>query len=322
MVMMGATLWTHVRKWLFSQNGWMAERVLRLDGVKAERDQDDGFVSSSNDKVLHSAIAVQSDGTLRNVEISDEDESMMEPGILTHKPSLVLEAISDDEVTQSDAYTYSGDAAHEASDPGPSVSPTSAKPTIPPSVFEAIATSVALDVTNRAMCVIPAGISVGPVVENFRKLGVDARLLNLRDEIEHISRSSDEDTSIDSPSVTNTPSLASSDCQKSLVPAVDGVGESGIESPNPVLLITTTSSVRGLDIPTLSHIYIIGGMNSSAVYRHVAGRVGRFGMPGTVVSFVGVAGSENVVGISGGERKLRNIYKQIGAKVVPFAHIQ
>ncbi|KAG9073637.1 hypothetical protein FRC06_011280, partial [Ceratobasidium sp. 370] len=198
--------------------------------------------------------------------------------------------------------------------------------TIPLSIFEAIATSVALQVTDRVICVVPAGFSVVPIVEDFHKLGVEARLLSLRDEIEHISRPNEEDGSTNLaslPSSTITPVSAVYDGKRYQTPIAGNAEASDDEaSPNPTLPVTTTASIRGLDIPTLSHIYIIRGVASSADYRHVAGRVGRLGMPGTVVSFVGAAGTENIVGGSTGERRLQNFYKQIGVKVVPFAHIQ
>ncbi|KAG9100779.1 hypothetical protein FS749_012893 [Ceratobasidium sp. UAMH 11750] len=323
MVMMSATLWMHVRKWLFAQNGWMAERVVRLDGVKSSRGEDDGFVSGNNDRIVHSAVAVGPDGTLRNAQVANDDENPgleIEPGILTHDPALVLAAIPNQGTTPTDVYDRLSDASHDANH---TASHPSTNQSIPPSVLEAIATSVALDVTNRAMCVVPAGLSVVPVVEAFRKLGVEARLLSLRDEIEHISRPNEEGASTNLTSSAPTSVSAASDGKNNRTPTASSAVTSKDEpSPNPTLLVTNTSSVRGLDIPTLSHIYIIGGVGSSADYRHIAGRVGRFRMPGAVVSFVDAAGTKNIVGGSTGERRLLNFYKQIGAKVVPFAHIQ
>ncbi|KAG8715438.1 hypothetical protein FRC09_016614 [Ceratobasidium sp. 395] len=317
MVMMGATLWLHVRKWLFAQNGWMAEHVVRLDGVKAEQGEDDEIVSSSNDKVVHSAVVVNPNGTLRNAKTAGENELGIEPGILTHKPSLVLEALSNDETA--DTYAHARDSA---SDSPPAVASRAPKHSISPSVFEAIATSIALDVTNRAMCVVPAGTSVVPIVEKFCKLGVDARLLNLRDDIDHISRPNDEaKIEISSPTTTSAPVLSQEEnISESVAKHADEPRHELVS--NPVLLVTTTAAVRGLDIPTLSHVYIVGGVESLGLYRHIAGRVGRFGKPGTVVLFIGVIGTESPVGNLAGERRLQNIYKQIGAKVVPFAHIQ
>lgn len=335
MVFMSATLRTHVRAWLFQQNGWLSERVVRLDRFKDQQsneDQDDGkenkSISIHSGQVVHAAVAVEADGTLRNVvlENSEGEASEGERGILTHDPELVLEAMAS-----------RTDITNQAK-PGISSSATpTAKASILPSILEAIAASVALDVSNRAMLVVPTGFPVVPVVESLRELGVEARLLNLHGEIEHISQSTDEHKL---PYQSASDSLASS--SKALPPSEDTVldestGENVSHSlpradsnpyvdsepaANPTLLVTTVAAARGLDIPTLSHIYIVGGLPSEEVYRHIAGRVGRFGMSGTVVSFVSADGAENTVGGSTGERRLKVFYKQIGAKQVPFAHIE
>ena len=58
---------------------------------------------------------------------------------------------------------------------------------------------------------------------------------------------------------------------------------SGEETPNPTLLVSTTVSIRGIDLPDLSHVFIWGVVDANS-YLHASGRVGRFGRPGRVVS--------------------------------------
>ena len=56
----------------------------------------------------------------------------------------------------------------------------------------------------------------------------------------------------------------------------------GIEE-NPTLLVATTATVRGIDLPNLSHVFIWGVVDANS-YLHASGRVGRFGRKGRVVS--------------------------------------
>ncbi|QRV78491.1 DEAD/DEAH box helicase [Ceratobasidium sp. AG-Ba] len=260
MVMMSATLWIHVRAWLFAQKGWMAEQVVRLNGIKTRQGEEEDFVSSSNRKFVHSAIAVEPDGTLRDMCSLNGEEgttAASERGILSHKPGLILEALSGEEGTPSKSPTSSCEVLDEYAAPRPPTDRSFSEITIPPSIFEAIATSVALDVTKRAMCVLPAGSPVIPIVQEFRKLGVDARLLNLGKDIRHISRPTEENELLSTPSHDGTPRVDNDGDQPGHL--ADKTSKPMEESShNPTLLVTTTKSVRGLDIPTLSHVYIVG----------------------------------------------------------------
>ena len=56
----------------------------------------------------------------------------------------------------------------------------------------------------------------------------------------------------------------------------------GIEE-NPTLLVATTATIRGIDLPDLSHVFIWGVVDANS-YLHASGRVGRFGRKGRVVS--------------------------------------
>jgi hypothetical protein len=58
--------------------------------------------------------------------------------------------------------------------------------------------------------------------------------------------------------------------------------EGGMEE-NPTLLISTTATLRGIDLPDLSHVFIWGVVDKNS-YLHASGRVGRFGREGRVVS--------------------------------------
>jgi len=57
---------------------------------------------------------------------------------------------------------------------------------------------------------------------------------------------------------------------------------------NPTLLVATLATTRGLDLPDLTHVFVLGVPEGRAVdaYLHLAGRVGRFGRGGKAISVV------------------------------------
>ncbi|CAE6445677.1 unnamed protein product [Rhizoctonia solani] len=313
MITMSATLTLHVRSWLFKRKGWMSERVVRLHGIQ-EKIESGELGSIEHTQVTHSAVVVDADGRLRNlndeVQQADSNSEDGERGILSEDPETVLGLLDqEDDGFGSKSLGNQSDSSHQ---------PTTrlAKGVIlPPSVLEAVATSVALDVSHRALLVIPNGVSIDPVVETLRGLGVQTRTLNLKEEIEHVStRLENEVEAYGSPSSPETSQSTSSNL--SLI----GQDQGEEFVPNPTLLVATTTAVRGIDIPTLSHVYIVGGLESEEAYRHVAGRAGRFGMPGTVVSFVGADEAEKLLGGTG-ERRIRRTFERIGVQNAPFLHI-
>ncbi|CAE6475628.1 unnamed protein product [Rhizoctonia solani] len=309
MIMMSATLKTHVRSWLFQQEGWMAERVVRLHGIQEKIDSGE-FEPSERARVTHSAIVVEADGRLRNLDEQRPDDIEPEEkgrGILSEDPGAVLELLDQES---------EGGSGFVGSPRDQTTISLRKGLTLPPSVLEAVATSVALDVSHRALLVIPTGVSIDPVIETLRGFGVEARTLNLQEEIEHVSTRLEDE--LKGPTDSSTPSMSS---------AVSSDHYSHIEQnedeefvPNPTLLVATTTAVRGIDIPTLSHVYIVGGLESEEAYRHVAGRAGRFGMLGKVVSFVGGKGAENLLGGTG-ERRIRRTFERIGVQNTPFPHV-
>lgn len=87
---------------------------------------------------------------------------------------------------------------------------------------------------------------------------------------------------------------------------------------NPRLLVATLARTRGLDLPALTHVFVLGlaegpHVNGRSVdaYVHIAGRVGRFGRAGRVVS---------VVGSEAEGAKVGRILTTLGARPVRFEH--
>lgn len=129
-----------------------------------------------------------------------------------------------------------------------------------PYMMEAIAVAFAVDVPSIALLVLPSSSSVMRAVWELRELGVNAVGLDLQYAAKGRSH------------------LASG-------------GEA--KSANPTLLVSTLATTRGIDLPSLSHVFLYGlpegpRVNAKSVdaYLHISGRVGRFGRGGRVVTFV------------------------------------
>ncbi|CAA7259950.1 unnamed protein product [Cyclocybe aegerita] len=133
-----------------------------------------------------------------------------------------------------------------------------------PVALEAVAAGFALDVPSAALLVVPSSAPVQRAVYELRRLGVNAHGLDL---------------------------LAEERGRAYL-----NHGGDGVVRANPVLLVATLATTRGLDLPELTHVFVLGlpcgpSVNGRAVdaYMHIAGRVGRFGRRGRVVSVVAEA---------------------------------
>lgn len=126
--------------------------------------------------------------------------------------------------------------------------------------MEAIATAFAVDVPSVALLVLPSSSPLQRAIHELRELGVNAFGLDLHS------------------GTAGRSHLLSG-------------GE--VVSENPTLLVSTHATTRGLDLPELTHVFILGipegpKVNGRSVdaYVHIAGRVGRFGRGGKVITVV------------------------------------
>jgi len=124
-----------------------------------------------------------------------------------------------------------------------------------PAMLEAVAATFALDVPRIALLVLPATAAVRKVIFELQQLGVNAHPFDL---------------------VGNEASR-----RHVLSRTPDGVSDE-----NPMLIVGTLATIRGVDLPDLSHVFILGVPEGRAgdAYLHVAGRVGRFGSRGKVIT--------------------------------------
>ncbi|KAF8640823.1 hypothetical protein AX17_000472 [Amanita inopinata Kibby_2008] len=156
-----------------------------------------------------------------------------------------------------------------------------------PNALEAVATAFALDVPSIALLVLPSSAPVQRAIYELREMGVNAHGL-----------------------------------EKHLLSGVSGIEET------PILLVTTFANTRGLDLPELEHVFILGipegpkvTARSVDAYLHIAGRVGRFGRGGKVITVVekGVAAGEGTGGM-GDAAKMARILRTIEVGPVRFEY--
>lgn len=146
-------------------------------------------------------------------------------------------------------------------------------------MLEAVASAVALDVPRAALFVLPDTASVRKIVFELRQLGVDARALDL---------------------FGNGAPLSSHD--------MDTPAE------NPVLHVSTLATTRGIDLPKLTHVFLLGVPRgrSGDTYLHMGGRVGRFGGKGKVVTILE----------TGEPKRMTVLLKRLGIRPTQFTHFE
>lgn len=164
-----------------------------------------------------------------------------------------------------------------------------------PAVLEAVAATFALDVPRVALLVLPATAAVRKIIFELQQLGVNAHPLDL---------------------VANEVSRAH------VVSQMEEVSEE-----NPALIVATLATIRGIDLPDLSHVFMLGvpGGRSGDAYLHVAGRVGRFGRRGKVVTILEARKEERVGNkvVRGDEaKKMGILFSRIGIRPSLLEHFE
>lgn len=167
-----------------------------------------------------------------------------------------------------------------------------------PNTFEAIATAFALDVPSIAILVLLSNAPVQRAVYELRSLGVNAHGLDL---------------------------TASDKGRSHLL-----YGGGGTVHEDPTLLVATLATTRGLDLPELTHVFILGipdgrGADGRSLdtYLHLAGRVGRFGRGGKVITILEESEDEkegNGVVVKDETTRMSRIFKELRIKPTHFEH--
>jgi hypothetical protein len=141
-----------------------------------------------------------------------------------------------------------------------------------------------MDIPKTALLVTPATHPIHKLIKELKGYGVDARPLDM------LSSSAGGDH------------------------ILNGKGtESIVDDKGPILLVSTLANTRGLDLPNLSHVFVMGVPEGRVdSYTHIAGRTGRFGKSGKIVTIVEKY-EEEVDDGEGGKKK--RVVKDEGKKM-------
>ncbi|KIO20128.1 hypothetical protein M407DRAFT_30201 [Tulasnella calospora MUT 4182] len=302
LIIASATLNAHVRGYVFTQTNWLKrpseerqgrsvrenDLVARLEYAGAPlASAEAGAASNSSEApkaledgaVRHSCVVVGETGESRNIDmITEVEKEPFQPLSKTEKKRVKEERERRNEQLRSKS--------------------AATKP--PSNLIQALAVQFALDVPSLALLVVPSTSSVRQIVEEFRELGVEAEAVELAETAKgrtDLVASASQTSSATSTTTSPTPT------------------EETPSAETPRLLISNLSNTRGLDFPSLTHVFVLGTdvVKTPSDYTHIAGRVGRFGKGGHVVTFVedGPATEEAVGGPGVDEGRMRRLYRKL-----------
>jgi len=256
LVLSTATFRSHLNRFLFQGSGWLTRgdmHLVKINGTPGKTE-----TSTWLPNTTHSVLVVDGESEIRNIggAITSPDPRPVpaEEGETTTLPEDENEAALREAIT----------GGHSGVNPGGEDALTSEAlgyeppPPWSPGSIEAISICFAMDVPRTALLVTPATHPIHRLIKELEGYGVDARPLDMLSSVagrNHILRDKGTET---------TP---------------DGDG--------PILLVSTLANTRGLDLPDLSHVFILGVPEGRVdSYTHIAGRTGRFGKTGKIVTIV------------------------------------
>jgi hypothetical protein len=275
LVVCSATLQTGLRQQLLYHSGWFKKDVDSVVKVRSELPAGETRKPEKNvaapdvtvdaKVVEHCALIFSKDGSVRDVGGSVEPKSSPESEDSTHGEEVQTWTDPQDsdlpnihvhaQPTEGELTAYPGLQITELIvDFGPKEyagTPSAFHPV----VMEGVAAIFATAVPKMALLVLPASAPVERAVHDLQALGINAFGLDLQ----------------------------STDRRDAYLTLTRGNLGRTEEDPNPTLLVATTASLRGIDLPDLSHVFIWGVVDANS-YLHASGRVGRFGRKGRVVS--------------------------------------
>ncbi|KAG8912263.1 hypothetical protein FRC01_005195 [Tulasnella sp. 417] len=306
LILTSATLNAHVRGYVFTQTNWLKRpseerqgRSVRENDLVARLEYAGAPLASAgagttanseatntleNGVVRHSCVVVSETGESRNIDMTAEVEKQpFQPLTKGEKKRAKEERERRNEQLRSKS--------------------AATKP--PSQLIQALAVQFALDVPSLALLVVPSTSSVRQIVEEFRELGVEAEAVELaetaRGRTDLVASASQ--TSLASPTAPPTPAEPTD------------AEEQTLSTETPRLLISNLSNTRGLDFPSLTHVFVLGTdvIKTPSDYTHIAGRVGRFSKGGHVITFVedgSTAG--DILGTSGAdEGRMKRLYRKL-----------
>lgn len=294
LILSTATFRSHLNRFLFQESGWLTRgdmHLVKINGTPGKTE-----TSTWLPNATHSALVVNEESEIRNIEGAIAASPDLQPAS-TEGGETGAQPDDDGEVALREAVTgeVSGADLGEEDVLASEAPEHEAPPPWSPGSIEAISICFAMDVPRTALLVTPATHPIHRLIKELKGYGVDARPLDM------LSPIAGENYI---PNGKNTETTA------------NGEG--------PILLVSTLANTRGLDLPDLSHVFIMGVPEGRVdSYTHVAGRVSRFGRAGKIVTVVekieeevddGNGGKKTRV-VKDEEKKMMGILKEM--KIVP-----
>ena len=256
LILSTATFRSHLNRFLFQGSGWLTRgdmHLVKINGTPGKTE-----TSTWLPNAIHSVLVVNEEFEIRNIEGAivspDPQPSSTEEG------EAVSQADDEDEAALRDVVTgelsgvgLGGEDVLASETPEYEAPPPWSQGSI-----EAISICFAMDVPRTALLVTPATHPIHRLIKELKGYGVDARPLDMLSSVaggNHMLNGKGTETT------------------------VDGKG--------PILLVSTLANTRGLDLPDLSHVFVMGVPEGRVdSYTHVAGRACRFGKSGKIVTVV------------------------------------
>ena len=254
LILSTATFRGHLNRFLFQGSGWLTRGDMHL--VKINGSLGKTGASTWLPNATHSVLVVNEESEIRNIEgaiVSPHPQAES-----TEEGETTVQADNEEAAfRQTVAGELTGVNLQEG-DVIASEEPENEAPPWSAGSIEAISICFAMDVPRTALLVTPATHPIRRLIEELKGYGVDARPLDM------LSSSAGRDHILNG---------------NGTEPTVDDKG--------PVLLVSTLASTRGLDLPNLSHVFVMGAPDGRVdSYTHIAGRTGRFGKTGKIVTVV------------------------------------
>ncbi|KZT30608.1 P-loop containing nucleoside triphosphate hydrolase protein [Neolentinus lepideus HHB14362 ss-1] len=269
------------------KSGWLQGQVVKVTGtlsMPSSVDSKDGTPSHSPG-LVHHGLVVSQDGRISNIEGAVEPQSQQSDDIRSATEFPdEVFQVTDEDTDETFQPKLDSELRKKF---------VSTPSPFNPALLEAVSAAFALDVPRLALLVLPAEASVKRAVFELQQLGVSAIALDLLGD-------------------------------KGRTYLLNGDPHAPADTPT--LLVSTLASTRGLDLPELSHVFILGVPEDRRVdnYLHIAGRAGRFGRGGKVVT---VLEERREVTFLDGKRivlddpkRLAVMLKEIGCVATKFEH--
>jgi superfamily II DNA/RNA helicase len=292
LILSTATFRSHLNRFLFQGSGWLTRgdmHLVKISGAPGKTE-----TSAWLPNTTHSVLVVNEEFEIRNIEGAiaspDPQPASEEEGEAATQADDENEAALREVVTGGTSGVNLGEEDVLATEAPEYEAP----PPWSPGSIEAISICFAMDVPRTALLVTPATHPIHRLIKELKGYGVDARPLDML---------------LPSPGKTTSGG-------KGTETTADGAG--------PVLLVSTLANTRGLDLPDLSHVFVMGVPEGRVdSYTHIAGRTGRFGKGGKVVTIVekieeevddGKGGKKTRV-VKDEEKKMRGVLREM--RIVP-----